>query len=112
LGGLEDAIARAADRAKLGDDYAVLYLEREARGLERYLSLLVGSITTRFRTELNAQMGWVGKILGAASGELDRDMAWTGKSDRIPSTSFRTASAGSGDQRSVRTAETQRISRE
>jgi protease-4 len=84
LGGLEDAIARAADRAKLGDDYAVLYLEREARGLERYLSLLVGSITTRLRTELNAQMGWVGKILGAASGELDRDMAWTGKSERNP----------------------------
>ena len=84
LGGLEDAIAHAAERAKLGDDYSVLYLEREARGLERYLSLLVGQVTGRLRAEIGAQLGWLGNALGATGRELRSDMAWIGKSDWSP----------------------------
>jgi len=84
LGGLEDAIAHAAERAKLGDDYSVLYLEREARGLERYLSLFVAQVTGRLRAEVGAQLGWLGNALGATGRELRSDMAWIGKSDWSP----------------------------
>ena len=88
LGGLEDAIARAADRAHLGEDYNVLYLERQPRGLERYLSLLVGQLSTRMRAELANQLGGVGKLIGATGREITADMAWIGKGDWNPLAGF------------------------
>jgi protease-4 len=88
LGGLEDAISRAAEKAKLGEDYNVLYLERERRGFERYLSLLFGQIALRVRTELGTQMGWFGKTLGPTGHALAGDMAWIGKPDWNPLTVF------------------------
>jgi len=84
LGGLEDAISRAAERAKLGEDYNVLYLEREPRGIDRYLSLLVGQIAGRFKTELGAQFGWLAKVLGANSREISTEFTWIGKGDWNP----------------------------
>lgn len=42
LGTYVDALRTAAARAKLGDDYRVVYVEREPRGLDRLLALLVG----------------------------------------------------------------------
>jgi protease-4 len=84
LGGLEDAISRAADRARLGDDYSVLYLEREARGLERYLSLFFGQVSNRVRAEIGSQLGWLGKMFLAAGREFATDMAWVGKGDWNP----------------------------
>jgi protease-4 len=53
LGGLHEAIARAATRAKLSD-YRVVYLEREPRGVERWLALFFGQVATW----LQAQVGW------------------------------------------------------
>jgi len=88
LGGLEDAISRAAERAKLGDDYHVLYLERERRGFERYLSLLVGQVSLRVRTELGGQIGLIGKALDPSGLDLAGDMAWIGRPDRSPLTVF------------------------
>jgi protease IV len=84
LGGLEDAISRAAERAHLGEDYNVLYLEREPRGIERYLSLLVSRIASRFATEAGLQTGWLGKLLGATGREFTADLAWIGKADWNP----------------------------
>jgi len=84
LGGLEDAITRAAERAKLGDDYNVLYLEREPHGLDRYLSMLVGRVVGQFRAEIGAQMGSLGRALGGTGRELTMDMAWIAKGDWNP----------------------------
>ncbi len=40
LGGLEDAIAEAASRAKLGDGYRTVYVEKELSGFERFMTSL------------------------------------------------------------------------
>ncbi len=53
LGGLHEALASAAQRAKL-TEYRVTYLEREPRGLDRWLSMFLGRIAAAARTEL----GW------------------------------------------------------
>ena len=53
LGGLHEALASAAQRAKL-TEFRVSYLEREPRGLDRWLSMFMGRIAAAARTEL----GW------------------------------------------------------
>jgi protease-4 len=52
LGGFRAALDSAARRAKLGDDYRVAYLEREPRGIDRYLSLLFGQFARVMVAEL------------------------------------------------------------
>ncbi|MFN9481116.1 MAG: signal peptide peptidase SppA [Betaproteobacteria bacterium] len=42
LGGLTSSTAAAAQLAKLGDDYRVVYFEREPQGLDRVLAMLFG----------------------------------------------------------------------
>ncbi|HRP98673.1 MAG TPA: signal peptide peptidase SppA, partial [Rhodocyclaceae bacterium] len=54
LGGLGAAIQAAARRADLGDAPIVEYIEHEPRGLQRYLSLLLGEIGATLRDEF----GW------------------------------------------------------
>ncbi len=76
LGGLEDAITRAAERAKLGEDYEVLYLEREPRGFDRLLSLLVGEVGVRMRGELGRQLGSLGKVAGLLGQDRLPDLGW------------------------------------
>jgi protease-4 len=53
LGGLHEAVASAATRAKLAD-HQVVYLEREPRGLERWLTLLLGQAAVL----MNTHFGW------------------------------------------------------
>jgi protease-4 len=84
LGGLEDAIERAAEHAKLGDEYNVLYLEREPRGLERYLSLFAAHVAGRIRAEVGAQLGWLGRALDHTGHGIANDMTWVGKADWSP----------------------------
>lgn len=88
LGGLGDAIARAAERARLGDDYDVVYLEREPRGLDRYLSILVGQLANTLRAELGAQLGWLGSALGPTGKEFVTDLPWVGRGEWSPFTGF------------------------
>jgi protease-4 len=54
LGGLDEAIQAAAQRASLGDAFRVEYLEHAPRGLDRYLSLFFGQLGGALRDEL----GW------------------------------------------------------
>lgn len=42
LGSYQDALKRAAERAKLGKDFRVVYVEREPRGIDRLLGVLLG----------------------------------------------------------------------
>ncbi|MCX8004237.1 MAG: signal peptide peptidase SppA, partial [Burkholderiaceae bacterium] len=81
LGGLNDAIASAANRARLGDDYEVLYVEREPRGLDRYLSMLLGELLGAVR----AHLGWdlaSGTWLARARAEIGADLRWLGDAHR------------------------------
>jgi protease-4 len=61
LGGFRAALDSAAQRAKLGDDYRVAYLEREPRGIDRYLSLLFGQFARVMVTELGLDFSTVSR---------------------------------------------------
>jgi protease IV len=84
LGGLEDAITRAADRAKLGEDYEVLYLEREQRGFERIVSMLMGELGARVRGEVGRQMGSFARVAGLIGREGPPEFGWLTKGDWNP----------------------------
>jgi protease-4 len=84
LGGLEDAITRAAERAKLGEDYEVVYLEREPRGFDRLLSLLVGEVGSRVQGEIGRQLGSFARVAGLVGHEAPPDFAWVRKGDWNP----------------------------
>jgi len=72
LGGLNDAIASAARRAKL-TDYSVGYLEREPRGLERWLSLFFGQLVVAAQEHLGWTLPFALPSLGREmQGELER----------------------------------------
>jgi protease-4 len=51
LGGLDVALKSAADRARLAD-YRVSYLERERRGLERWITMFFGQVAVELREHL------------------------------------------------------------
>ncbi|HEY6985061.1 MAG TPA: signal peptide peptidase SppA, partial [Rhodanobacteraceae bacterium] len=57
LGGLGDAIAAAASRAKLGDSYQVRYIEREPSAWERFL-LSFGDSETMMRLARSVGFSW------------------------------------------------------
>jgi len=62
LGGLGDAIASAASRAKLGSDYSVRYVEREPSAWERFvLSFGDSSVMTKLARSVGFTLpsGWV-----------------------------------------------------
>lgn len=67
LGGLQEAIASAAQRAKLGE-YQVSYLEREVRGVGRWLSLLLGEAAAALPSE------WRAVLAAAAVPQLHDEM--------------------------------------
>lgn len=75
LGGLQTALASAARRAHL-DGYQAVYLEREPRGIERWLTLFFGQMLRAAQT----QMGWtlpfvpsgLEALAGETAGELQR----------------------------------------
>ena len=74
LGGLKDAIADAAERAKLGDDFNLVYVEKELTGFEKFMT----SFSTRARSMVQSSVAdallpsWMQPQLAA---EVARDMA-------------------------------------
>ena len=56
LGGYQQALAAAAQRASLSSDSPVVYFEREPRGIERWLSLLVSDLAARLKTEFGLML--------------------------------------------------------
>lgn len=74
LGGLKDAIADAADRAKLGSDYKLVYIEKEPTGFEKFMM----GFTSRARATLRGVVSdallpqWMQPQL---QGELQREIA-------------------------------------
>jgi protease-4 len=66
LGGLQDALASAARRAQLDDDYRVAYLERERRPIDRWIELLLSRVVAA--TNLGSM--WDAGLPGVAAGVL------------------------------------------
>jgi protease-4 len=54
LGGINDALAAAARRGKLGDTFRVAYIEREPRGFDRWLGLLFGRVAIAIKEQFGA----------------------------------------------------------
>jgi protease-4 len=87
LGGIDDAIKSAARRAALGKTYRVEYIEHEPRGINRYLSLLLGRVAALART----QFGWEGAVeslLGVPPRQMQRELEMLGTARRQPLTAF------------------------
>jgi protease-4 len=72
LGGLDDAVTSAARRAKL-DTFTVSYVEREPRGLERWLSLFFGQVARAAQWHLGLTLPFgLASLGGGAQDELQR----------------------------------------
>jgi protease-4 len=87
LGGIDDAVKSAARRAALGDTYRVEYIEHEPRGINRYLSLLLGRVGAFARAEL----GWESAaraLLGVSPRQMQRELELIGAARRQPLTAF------------------------
>lgn len=73
LGGLRDAVTRASGLAGLGDDYALVYVERPSSLFERFMTSLAGGARAQALAE------WVGLgavFAGAQADTMARDLAW------------------------------------
>ena len=87
LGGIDDAVKSAARRATLGETYRVEYVQHEPRGINRYLSLLLGKVAVMART----QFGWdaaVEALLGVSPRQMQRELEMLGTARRQPLTAF------------------------
>jgi protease-4 len=82
LGSYTDALKAAAVRAKLGEDFHVVYLEREPRGVDRLLALLFGEIAR----SIQAKLGWgLPDLIGRdAVHQARRDLAWLQRASSNP----------------------------
>lgn len=67
LGGLSDAIAATAERAELGEDYRVRYVERKLSAFERFVVGFARNALAPLDIELPAGLGGLGAV-----GELAR----------------------------------------
>jgi len=74
MGGLKDAIADAAERAKLGDDYQLVYVEKEQSGFEKFMSSFASRARATIRAGISDALlpGWMQPQLTAA---ISHDLA-------------------------------------
>jgi protease-4 len=79
LGSYGDALKSAADRAKLGGDYRVVYLEREVSRFDRVLEFFGGSaahaVAQAVAPYVKASLAPTGMPLGAAT-EVAHELSW------------------------------------
>jgi protease-4 len=79
LGSYGDALKSAADRAKLGADYRVVYLEREVSRFDRVLEFFGGSaahaVAQAVAPYVKASLAPTGMPLGAAT-EVAHELSW------------------------------------
>ena len=81
VGSYRDALRAAAERGGLGEDFRVEYIEREPRGVDRLLGLLLGEIALAFAPALDAlRAGFVAP--GAQS--IGDELRWLREAARDP----------------------------
>jgi protease IV len=78
LGGLKDAIANAAERAKLGDDYQLVYVEKDLTGVEKFMMILNARAHALVRSSVADALlpGWMQPQLAMASHDLAVLQGW------------------------------------
>jgi len=80
LGSYGDALKSAARRAKLGDDYRVVYIEREQSKFDRVLEMLGGSVAVDMAHAVGAQakLGMFAStgLPPAAAAGVANDLGW------------------------------------
>jgi len=81
LGSYTEALKAAAVRAKMGEDFRVVYLEREPRNIDRLLAFLFGETAHALQTRLSLLPDLVGR---GAADQLRRDLAWLQKAASNP----------------------------
>ena len=75
IGSYGDALRSAAKRAKLGDDYRVAYLERDATGVERFLQMFGASASTAFTIQV--KLGLLPSLAeNPALAQASKELAW------------------------------------
>lgn len=75
LGGYGDALASAARRAKLGEDYRVAYIERPVSRIERFLNMMGAS--TAQAISIQVKLGLMEEALPSGPmAQVAQDMAW------------------------------------
>ncbi len=75
LGGYRDALASAAKRAKLGEDYRVAYVERPVSRVERFLNMM-GASTVQ-AVNIQVKLGLLEEAIPhGPMAQVAQDMAW------------------------------------
>jgi protease-4 len=75
LGSYEDALKSAAKRANMGDDYRVVYIEREPTGFDRFAKLFDASATQALARLFDLKAIQSG-LPPSAVRDIARDMGW------------------------------------
>ncbi|MRV75904.1 signal peptide peptidase SppA [Duganella sp. FT92W] len=75
LGSYGDALKTAAERAKLGPDHRVVYIEREVSKFDKLLELFGGSVAQAFAPFVKASIAPTGLPMGAAA-ETAKELNW------------------------------------
>lgn len=75
IGSYGDALRSAAKRAKLGNDYRVSYLERDATGVQRFLQMFGADASTAINIQV--KLGLLPTLAGnPAVSQATRELAW------------------------------------
>lgn len=75
LGSYGDALKTAAERAKLGPDHRVVYIEREVSKFDKLLELFGGSVAQAFAPFVKASIAPTGLPMGTAA-ETAKELNW------------------------------------
>ena len=75
LGSYGDALRSAAERAKLGDDPRILYIERDPGAFSRFVSLLNAEVARTFSASIDEKLGGIG-LPASALAPAARDLGW------------------------------------
>jgi len=83
LGTYQEALQAAAKRGGLGEDFRVVYIEREPRGVDRLLGMLLGEVSLS-SLPLFASLLPVSGVLPEAAQSIGADMRWLRNAARDP----------------------------
>jgi protease-4 len=75
LGSYGDALRSAAERAKLGEDPRIVYIERDPGAFSRFVSLLSAEVARTFSASIDEKLGGIG-LPASALAPAARDLGW------------------------------------
>jgi protease-4 len=75
LGLYGDALHSAAERAKLGDDPRIIYIEREPSPFSRFVTLLNAEVARTFSASIDSKLNGIG-LPASALAPATRELGW------------------------------------